>query len=159
MDLGLPKAGVTHRLSRPKLFWGLAIAAATLVLGSFMSRQVAISWYSYRAKKCWWEAVNLAPTSRQGQLITEFEHARDRLVDLGFLKKRVFILKNVRLHSPDAKLFWKSVQQQFPDNYFVQLGGYETGKAELTVWERPNRIGEWVEFVSKFDVPKEVTAD
>lgn len=146
------KAGARGvRQRRCLIALGLFVLIASCA-GYFLYKLAVPLWYSWRAKWCLQQAVKMPPTSRQGELLKEYDRYRDRLVDLGYLEARTFRLRHIRVPSADYKRFVELVRQHFPDNIHVRLGGYESGVAELMVWDRPYRLRDWERFVLQYDI-------
>jgi hypothetical protein len=82
--------------------------------------------------------------------------SRDELVRLGYLVHRQYVFKNIQAPSAAATAVWRHVLQRFPNNmHTVSVWSYSPeGKPfRLYVWDTPDQIAAWDEFVATQDVP------
>ena len=90
-----------------------------------------------------------------------YELARDRLVDLGALEYRHYQLQHIPISSDEATIFWQRAWTKFGKVVHAHgamvpadFKSLPTLPAEeLHVWDRPDRMDEWDEFVKTHDVP------
>ena len=91
---------------------------------------------------------------RQGDYIEKYEHNRDKLVELGYLVRREFPLRHIRVPSEESRRFWQLLLEAFPDCPHTTMEGYEVGTPDaIIVWDRPSRIPAWEKFILEHDIP------
>ena len=151
--------------SQRRMGFIFATAAGILVLTAVwelhLLRPGLCLWHSYMARKCYIKALKADPAADyQSQLLNAFDRHRNSLVRLGCLQKKVFVLKHIRYGTRNAREFWRRIEKTFPENIYVSLA-YETDDimystnvaARLVVYDKPQRIREWEEFVRNNDIP------
>ena len=101
-------------------------------------------------------ALEVGPEdSHQGDYISRYQEYRDTLVTLGHYERREFRFQHIIVPSDQSTAFWKALQKQFPDNITFEMPGYEPETPDaLIVWERPEAMSQWEEFVARWDVPE-----
>jgi len=75
----------------------------------------------------------------------------ERLVQLGELERRDFLLK----HIDEATALLRAIRLAFPDNIDCQttFDPHSPQPMKITVWDRPERLPEWEQFFAEHDVP------
>jgi hypothetical protein len=124
-----------------------------IVVALLGGRQLLIIWYARNVQREYDTALRTPPSAIQGEHLKKYERYRDTLVTLGYLEKIEINLHYIPVPSTEAKMFWRLINERFPQNIHTKLRGYGGVPPQLVVWDRAGRIPEWQRFVAEFDVP------
>ena len=84
----------------------------------------------------------------------QFSKHRNRLVGLGVLARQEFPLSHIGLPSDRAHRLADLAAADFPGClYDVQIEGYGEATARFIVYDRPEKMKDWEEFIQRHDVP------
>jgi hypothetical protein len=101
-----------------------------------------------------------AADPRQGEYWECYERSRDRLVELGCLEKREFLLEHIEAPTPESRQLWNDLCERFPDNPHTTMDWYRVPEpAHVVVWDVPQRIPEWEAFIAEHDVPADTPVE
>lgn len=111
-------------------------------------------WHFYQMERCYQRALRMGTTPEQGEALRAYISHRHRLVELGRLEERVFPLRHIKPRTETWREFWQKAQDVFPEHYHVALRESANGHSlELVVWDTPERMRRWEEFVHEHDMP------
>ena len=142
--------------------WPVVLVALGILVAlafGLARKPILISQHERKMIRAWEKATKTPATETgQGEFIAQYEASRDALVKLGYLEKREFRLKHVTVGSEARKRFWELICQKFADNIHAQLqapgpGVDANSLATLYVWDRPENMAAWEDFVAANDPP------
>mgnify|MGYP007135778526 CR=1 FL=1 len=146
-------AGSAVRRVRPSvLICGVVV---WFLVGMCLAYKPLVSeWHFYQMERSYQRALRMGPTPEQGEALRAYIYHRDRLVELGRLEERVFPLRHINPRTETWREFWQKAQDVFPEHYHVALRESAGGHSlELVVWDTPERMRTWEEFVHEHDMP------
>jgi len=81
-----------------------------------------------------------------------FEKHRDRLVELGFLERREFLLSNIKPRSEQFRRLWQTLGETFADNPYTVGDAWDPNEpVVITVFDNPEKLSEWARIISAQD--------
>ena len=97
------------------------------------------------------------PDEREWGIYAHFGHHMDRLVKLGHLQRRTWVVKNIACPSQEETQFRRMMIDAFPGSiecvYSVSSDPNAPIKMELSVVNLPERKPQWEAFLGEHDVP------
>lgn len=86
--------------------------------------------------------------------VKALEKHRDKLVELGYLQRREFPLRNISVPSLESRRLWEELGTTFPNNPHFSMQGYEPNTPDMIiVWDQPGKLHKWERIISSHDAP------
>ena len=161
---------VSHAIDR-RLFVKISVVVAVLVaVVAFGWKPVLIAYHkrtmARALKKGTWGSgrgglgekikgvVYSAATGRPYRPAPAFDRSRNALVRLGYFERREFCLRHIWNREAAMNLFWAEMTAAFDGTVYIQnLSDISTEVFVLGVWDRPENMPAWEEFIKTHDVP------
>ena len=136
---------------------GATLLVVLIALVAFGRRPTLVAWHKWRMEVAHRRINEVgAFSNKQSAYIESHDYHRQWLVDLGYLQHRKFTLRYVKTATPEYSQLWELAVNLFPRTDYDGLASDwddQPTPMVLEVWDRPENMPRWEQFVREHDVP------
>lgn len=126
-------------------------------------KNIAIQYHKHSVKTLMNQTPRYHPAtgihSFGNDWLVSLEYHKDKLVELGYFQRNVFVLQTIQCQSLRYQRLIEELGERFPDNPFIQSTCDPNTPVTMEVWDTPENLKEWERIISAHDVPATNTSN